>query len=152
MVPAIRARRLKEVVHRVTEDCGGDLASALACPVSIARKLLKRFPNIAEPGADRILLFAGISPVAAVPSNCPHVIVRIIRGREQANYSVTYQEAQQEIQKVPENVAARTRAFLLLKRHGQELCKRVKPKCPECPIRDLCAFSSGHHHGRLLQP
>jgi endonuclease III len=143
MVPAIRARRLKEVVHRVIEEYGTDLNSALACPVPTARKFLKRFPNIADPGADRILLFAGISPVAAVPSNCPHVIVRIMRGRERENYGVTYQEAQQEIQNVPESVAARTRAFLLLKRHGQELCKRVKPKCAQCPVRDLCAFGRG---------
>ena len=148
MVPAIRARRLKEVAARVNDECGGDLGRALACPVPIARKLLKKFPNIADPGADRILLFAGISPIAAVPSNCPHVIVRIMRGRERENYGVTYKEAQQEIQNLPESVAARTRAFLLLKHHGQDLCKRAKPKCGECPIRESCAFNLGHHRGR----
>lgn len=148
MVPEIRARRLKEVAARVLDECGGDLGGALECPAPLARKLLKKFPNIGDPGADRILLFAGISPVAAVPSNCPHVIVRIMRGRERENYAGTYKEAQQEIQNVPESAAARTRAFLLLKRHGQDFCKSAKPKCEGCPIRESCAFYSGHHRGR----
>jgi endonuclease III len=140
MVPAVRALRLKEVATRVVNECGGDLGAALAGPVSGARKLLKKFPNIADPGADRILLFAGLWPAAAVPSNCPHVIVRIMRGREREDYSATYKEAQQAIQSLPENVASRQRAFLLLKRHGQDLCKRTKPKCDRCPINEFCAF------------
>jgi len=38
---------------------------------------LKTFPGIGNPGADRILLFARIEPLAAVPSACPHVLVRV---------------------------------------------------------------------------
>ena len=148
MVPAVRARRLKEVATRVVDECGGDLRAALTCPEAAARKLLKKFPSIADPGADRILLFAGISPTAAVPSNCPHVIVRIMRGREREAYSVTYKAAQHEIHNLPESVAARTRAFLLLKRHGQNLCKREKPKCERCPLSECCAFNLGQHRGR----
>lgn len=149
MVPAVRARRLREVATHVVNECAGDLGAALAgCPVAAARKLLKKFPNIADPGADRILLFAGVSPTAAVPSNCPHVIVRIMRSREREDYSATYKDAQQEIQNLPENFAVRKRAFLLLKRHGQDLCKRAKPKCDRCPISELCAFNLGHDCGR----
>jgi endonuclease III len=148
MVPAVRARRLKEVASRVVNECGGDLGAALAGSVAAARRLLKKFPNIADPGADRILLFAGLSPAAAVPSNCPHVILRIMRGREREDYSATYREAQREIQNLPENFAARKRAFLILKRHGQDLCKRAQSKCDRCPISEICAFHSGHHRGR----
>jgi endonuclease-3 len=147
MVPELRARRLKEVANRLVTECGGDLRAALAGPVTAARKLLKRFPNIADPGADRILLFAGVSPTAAVPSSCPHVILRIMRGREPVNYAAIYRQAQQEIQSVPEDFEARKRAFLLLKRHGQELCKREKPKCDQCPLRECCAFHFGHPGG-----
>ena len=143
MVPEVRAQRLKEVATRVVNECGGNLGAALTGPVAAARRLLKKFPNIADPGADRILLFAGVSPAAAVPSNCPHVIVRILRGREGEDYSATYSEAQRTIDNLPENVAARKRAFLLLKRHGQDLCKRAKPKCDRCPVSDVCAFNRG---------
>jgi endonuclease-3 len=149
MVPELRAMRLKEIAARVQDEFGGDLRSALVGPIQQARKLLKKFPNIADPGADRILLFAGIAPIAAVPSNGPQVLVRIQRGQEHENYGVTYKEAQQEIEAaVPAKFDARTRAYLLLKRHGQELCKRTKPKCEQCPVSSVCAYFAGHRRAR----
>jgi endonuclease III len=149
MVPELRAMRLKEIAARVKDQFAGDLRTALIGPIAQVRKTLKLFPNISDPGADRILLFGGITPVAAVPSNCPHVLVRILHGRERENYGVTYREAQEAIEaELPQSFDARTRAYLLLKRHGQELCKRTKPKCPECPVRSSCAFFAGSLRGR----
>ena len=89
MVPEIRAIRLKEIAARIKDELSGDLRAALVGPISQVRKILKKFPNIADPGADRILLFGEIAPVAAVPSNCPHVLVRIQHGQERQNYGVT---------------------------------------------------------------
>jgi endonuclease-3 len=141
MVPERRAMRRKEIATRVQDEFAGDLRGRLLGSPTQARKMLKKFPNIADPGADRILLFAGIAPVPAVPSNCPQVLVRIQRGRERENYLVTYKEAQAAIEaEVPKNFEARARAYLLLKQHGQELCKRTKPKCDRCPVRAACAF------------
>ena len=145
MVPKVRAMRLKEIAARVEDDFGGDLRAALVGRIAQVRKALKEFPNIADPGADRILLFAGVAPVAAVPSNCPHVLVRIQHGQEPQNYGMTYSEAQQAIAaEVPEKFDARARAYLLLKRHGQDLCKRTKPKCWQCPLNSSCAFFAGN--------
>jgi endonuclease-3 len=96
MVPELRAMRLMEIAARVQNEYGGDLRS-LGGPLTKVRQELKRFPNIADPGADRILLFGGIAAVPAVPSNCPHVLVRIRQGRERENYGVTYRDAQQAI-------------------------------------------------------
>jgi endonuclease-3 len=152
MVPELRAMRLKEIAERVQKEFGGDLSGALrALPIAKARSALKKFPNIADPGADRILLFGGISPVAAVPSNCPHVLVRIEHGRERENYGVNYKEAQQSIAAgVAAKFDARMRAYLLLKCHGQTLCKRTNPKCGECPVSGSCAFAAGKKRGRAL--
>jgi len=148
MVPEIRAERLKEIAARVKDEFGGDLRSGLVGPMKEVRKKLKQFPNIAEPGADRIVLFGGIAPVAAVPSNCPHVLVRIRRGYERENYGQTYKEAQQAIAaEVPEKFDARMRAYLLLKRHGQETCK-TKPHCDACVLSASCAFCAGKRRGR----
>lgn len=149
MVPELRAMRLKEIAARVKDEFGSDLRAALVGPIAQVRKMLKKFPNIADPGADRILLFGGITPVAAVPSNCPHVIVRIQRGQERENYGVTYREAQQAIHaEVPEKFDMRARAYLLLKRHGQEVCKRTNPQCSHCPVNSSCAFFAGNRRGR----
>jgi endonuclease III len=141
MVPELRAERLKEVAMRVQDEFGGDLRAALVGPIPQARKLLKSFHSIADPGADRILLFAGISPIAAVPSNCVHVLDRILHSSESKNYSAAYREAQRVLAaELPEKFDARTRAYLLLKTHGQETCKRTNPRCETCPVNSRCAF------------
>ncbi len=145
MFPELRAMRLKEIAARVRNEFGGDLRGALHGPLAGIRKTLRSFPGIADPGADRMLLFAGISPVAAVPSNCVHVLVRIRSGPESANYGATYREAQRAVEaEVPAKLDARTRAYLLLKRHGQELCKRANPKCAQCPVSPSCAYSAAN--------
>ncbi|MGO9011130.1 MAG: endonuclease III domain-containing protein [Bryobacteraceae bacterium] len=149
MVPELRAMRLLGIAARVQDEFGGDLRAGLTGPVAKVRKALKKFPGIADPGADRILLFAGIAPVAAVPSNCTHVLVRILRGQERENYGVNYRDAQQAIKaEIPATLDARTRAYLLLKWHGQEVCKRTNPRCHQCPVNSACAFFAGHHRGR----
>ena len=150
MVPELRAMRLKEIAERIQKEFGGELRDGLKgmTPVRV-RAALKKFPNIADPGADRILLFGGISPVAAVPSNCPHVLVRIRMGQERDNYGVTYREAQQTIsEEVPARLDARRRAYLLLKVHGQKVCKLKNPKCGECVVAQSCAFFNGKTRGR----
>ena len=141
MVPELRAERLKEIALRVQNEYAGDLRAGLTGPLAKVRAALKKFPNIADPGADRILLFGGIAPVAAVPSNNPHVLYRIMRGPDRENYGVTYREGQQMIEvESAESFDGRTRAYLLLKVHGQSVCKRTKPKCGECPVRSECAY------------
>ncbi len=141
MVPELRAQRLKEIARLIQDEFGGDLRSALTGPMTKVRKTLKRFPGIADPGADRILLFAGIAPIAAVPSNCVHVPARIRWGAESKNYSADYRDAQTAIAaEIPEKLDPRVRAYLLLKRHGQEICKRTNPKCEQCPISSSCAY------------
>src|SRR5215813_14421348 len=149
MLPELRAERLKEVAARVKDEFGGDLRAALVGPLAQVRKLLKTFPSIGDPGADRILHFAGIAPVAAVASNCPYVLVRILSGQEGKNYGATYREAQQAIEaEVPAKFDARIRAYLLLKRHGQDCCKATNPKCPECPVNKSCAYFASKGRSR----
>jgi endonuclease-3 len=152
MVPELRAMRLKEIAERVQKEFGGDLREGLnGLTIARVRAALKKFPNIADPGADRILLFGGISAVAAVPSNCPHVLVRIRFGQERENYGVTYKEAQRMIsEEVPAKFDARIRAYLLLKCHGQKLCKLKNPKCDACPVAGSCAYFVGKTRGRAV--
>ena len=149
MVPELRAQRLKELAMRVKHQFAGDLQSALIGSIAQARKALKTFHSISDPGADRILLFSGLSPVVAVPSNNPHVLVRILYGPESENYGRVYKEAQSAIAaETPEILEARQRAFLLLKIHGQEVCKRQNPKCDECPVKNSCRYFAGQLRGR----
>lgn len=142
MVPEVRAARLKEIAARVQREYAGDLSSALSrLSAAQVRKALKVFPGIGNPGADRISLFSRLSPVAAVPSACPHVLVRVLDGPEGGNYVAIYAAAQRMLDALPATFDARIRGYLLIDRHGHELCKRAKPLCPSCPLRSQCAFA-----------
>ncbi len=149
MVPEVRAMRLQQIAERVENEFGGDLRNAFVGRIEDVRKRLKKFPGIADPGVDRILLFGEVMPVAAVASNCPHVLVRIQLGLERENYSVTYHEAQSLIEtEIPKQFHPRMRTYLLLKQHGQTICKRTKPKCEQCPVSAHCAYFAGKNRGR----
>jgi endonuclease-3 len=152
IVPELRAERLKTIAKIVNEEFGGDLKWSLeklmqeekkgaGKGIRLAKKALKEFPVIGEPGADKILLFAGLAPVAAVPSACPAVPQRILFGEEDKNYGAGYRAAQEAMAaELAESFDARQRAYLLLKRHGAEICKRTKPKCEVCPVSAMCEF------------
>jgi endonuclease III len=149
MVPELRAMRLKEIAERIEKEFGGDLRTVFSGRLDEVRRKLKKFPGIADPGVDRIFLFGKVDPVAAVASNCPHVLVRIQLGLERESYSVTYREAQALVEaEIPREFHARQRAYLLLKEHGQTICKRSKPKCDECPVTSHCAYFAGKNRGR----
>jgi len=143
MVPELRAARLRQIAERVVVEYGGDLRALFSGPMRAVRAALKRFHGIADPGADRILLFGRGAHVAAVPSNCPHVLVRIVHGAAQKNYGATYRAAQEIIHaQVPDQFHARQRAFLIVKAHGQQICK-AKPQCARCPVCSDCAYAAG---------
>ncbi len=130
IVPELRAERLVEVASRVKD--GADLRS---------RKVLKTFPTVGDPGADRILLFTRIEPVAAVPSNATQVPLRLGFGEEQRSYAASYRSAQRALEaELPRTFEARIRAYLLLRRHGENVCKRSVPRCSDCPVTRQCAY------------
>ncbi len=144
-VPALRAKRLRLIATRIDGEFAGDLRAALGrLTRDEARKVLRSLPGIGVPGADRILLFAGLAPVAAVPSPSPHVVVRIQSGREPASYAACYAQAQRLLEtQVPEVPRERTRAYLLLMQHGRMLCKRTRPLCSACLLAPECAYLGG---------
>jgi endonuclease III len=145
IVPELRASRLKEIAALVKHTFGGDLRSVLKKPLQEAKKSLKKFPTIGDPSAEKILLFTRSAPVTAVPSNCVHVPLRLGFGEEKKNYAASYRSAQEAIRaQLPQECGPLIRAYLLLKQHGQELCKRSRPRCEECPVSSDCVYFKIH--------
>ena len=141
MVPELRARRLKEIAMIVKRDFAGDLRTALKQPLPEARRALKKFPTIADAGAEKILLFTKTAAVAALPSNGIHVPLRLGFGTERRNWAASYREAQEALRaELPEDCDAHLRAYLLLKRHGEGLCKNTLPLCEHCPVSGECRY------------
>jgi len=151
IVPEQRAARLREIARKVKSEFGGDLKAELKKRVQekyqaskgihSARKILREFPVIGEPSADKILLFSKLAPVAAVPSACLGVPIRLWFGREGKSYAADYRKVREKLDaELPRTFEARQRACLLLKKHGQEICKRSAPKCEICPLTAQCAY------------
>jgi endonuclease III len=141
IVPELRTQRMREIAARVETEFGGNLDAVLKRPVAEAKKALRKFPTLGEAGAEKILLFTGTAAVAAVPSNCIHVPLRLGFGRESKNWAASYKSAQEAIRaELPETCEAQLRAYLLFKQHGQTLCKSARPKCEECPVTDECLY------------
>jgi endonuclease III len=137
--PELRARRLEESARMVRDEFGGNLRRALALDPVQAREALRKFPVIGEPGADKILLFTGTVPTLAPESNGLRVLMRLGFVKEHKNYSTMYRAAQTGLQSEYGNECAPLiAAHQLLKRHGQELCRRSAPRCEACPLRKSC--------------
>ena len=141
MRPETRVFRWREIARITLEQFGGDLDSILKEPYAKAKKALKQFPTIGDPGAKKILLYCGMAPGLPLESNGLRVLTRVGYGREQRNYGAMYRSVQEAIQaELPRDAASLARAQLLLRTHGQSLCKRAAPVCVECPAADLCAY------------
>ena len=150
IVPKISARKIREVAAIALEKFKGRLQDALKLPPKQARKALKQFPGVGDPGAEKILLFTGAEPVFAMDSNILRVVCRLGFSVETKNYSASYRAAQKSLAgEVPENCDALIRAYQLLRQHGQEICKRSKPLCETCPIRRDCGYFRNSFRGDI---
>jgi endonuclease III len=141
ILAADRATRLREIAAIAVERFGGDLAKALPGTPREASKALREFPSIGEPGAEKILLFSRRFPYLALESNGLRALLRLGYGRESKSYSASYRSAQTAAaDELPEDFAARIEAHHLLRRHGQEICRRSVPLCERCPVTRECDY------------
>jgi endonuclease III len=143
---------LQEIARKVKNDFGGDLKAVLkkrmqeekqqtGKGIRAAKKVLKEFPVVGEPSAEKILLFSKLAPVAAVPSAFVEVPARLWFGKAGKNYSADYRVAREILTAgLAETFEARQGAYLLLKKHGQQTCKRSNPRCEVCPLTGQCAY------------
>lgn len=141
MLPASRVEKLRRVADIALQEFEGDLESILALPAPKAKRALKKFPGIGDPGAEKILLFTRTQPLLALESNGLRAMMRVGYGEEQKTYSATYRSVQEAVEpELKNDFDWLIEAHQLLRRHGQELCKRSEPRCAECPLKLDCRF------------
>jgi endonuclease III len=137
------AAKLRECARIAVKDFAGDLGEAIRQPLSTAKRALRSFPGIGEPGAEKILLFTGRHGLLAPDSNGLRVLVRLGLVREEKSYSRTYAASRQAAEGLPADPSVLQEAHLLLQQHGQTLCKRSLPRCAACPLAPRCAYAHG---------
>lgn len=138
------AKKLRKCAKIALEEFDGDLRPVLTLPFSKAKKALQKFPGIGEPGAEKILLFTRTCPVLSLESNGLRVLVRLGFGEEKKSYSTTYRLVQKAVEaELDKDYSWLIQAYLLLRRHGQELCRRSAPLCDNCPLAADCEYYLG---------
>jgi endonuclease-3 len=151
MLPAHRAAKLQKAAVIAAEIGVDELRRQAAA--GTGGRLLRRFPGIGEPGADRLLLLAGGKRTLAPDSNALRVLVRLGFGTESGDYSATYRSAAAAVApQLPDDLDWLVRAHQLLRRHGQEICRRSVPRCEICPLTRMCAWYAASRGGRGEPP
>ena len=141
MLSDARARRLREMALIAMNDFDGDVRRALRLPLAQAKRALRKFHGIGEPGAEKILLFARAYLVLGLDSNGLRALRRLGFGEEKKNYTATYRAVQEAIKdQLTEDFDWLVSAHLLLRQHGKELCKTNAPLCSVCPLQKGCRY------------
>jgi endonuclease III len=151
MHPAARVEKLRRIAQTALQEFEGDLDKVLKLPLAQAKKSLKKFPGIGDPGAEKILLFSKTHPILALDSNGLRVLLRLGYGEERKSYSSTYRSAQEAVKdEMKKDYDWLIAAHQLLHRHGRELCKMKTPICAPCPLKRYCAYYKANV-GRLAR-
>ncbi len=138
------ADKLRECARIARDDLEDDLDELVRGPVPAAKKALRRFPGIGEPGAEKILLLAAKRPFLAPESNGLRVLVRLGLCPDRGAYAATYRAARAvAAEQLGDDAAVLAAAHRLLRRHGQEVCKRSDPLCGACVLAAGCAYARG---------
>lgn len=135
--------KLRKIARMTRDEFGGDLDEVVGRPLAEARRALRRFPGIGEPGAEKVLLFSRQQPLLAPESNGLRVLVRLGLCEEKKSYAATYAAAREAVAgQMDGDFEGLIAAHRLLRRHGRDLCKRAAPACGACPLRSICVFAT----------
>ncbi len=143
MRPETRVLRWREIARITLTQFSGNLNSILPRPYAEAKRALKQFPAIGDPGAEKILLFSGVPSGLPLESNGLRVLTRLGWGRLQKDYAATYRSVRDDLAPdLPSDPGRLKEAFLLLREHGKTLCKDKSPVCHKCPLAKECDYAT----------
>src|SRR6266851_3718438 len=153
ILAATFAEKLRRVAELALDEFGGDLESLRGMPLAQARRALMRFPGVGAPGAEKLLLLGGSHPLLGLDSNGVRVLTRVGVVKEAPSYAATYRNVQGFVSTYADKgFDWLIRAHRLLRQHGQELCKRSRPRCDRCPLNDVCVYAAQSKTMRVMPP
>ena len=140
--------RIQAVLKAISEERGElSLEFLRDVPKQEASEWLQRFKGVGPKTAAIVLQFSLDMPAFPVDTHIYRVTGRIgLRPpKMSADQAHTYFE-----EVLPEE--SFYAAHLNIIRLGREICQARKPKCPDCPLQDLCDYYAANYdaEGRLL--
>ncbi len=131
-----KGARLQNVLREITEERGSlDLSFLNDMPLEEARDWLTKFKGVGPKTAAIVLCFSLNRPAFPVDTHVYRVTGRI--GLRPEKISVEQAHPYLEDVFPPETYYS---AHLNIIRLGREVCNARKPKCPICPVRELCDY------------
>jgi endonuclease-3 related protein len=129
----IKAKRLKSFLRGVKENFG-DFARLADLPQDRLREALLSFSGVGPETADSMLLYAFDKPSFVVDAYTKRILVRHRLIDEAADYHALKDYFESHLSA---DVTLYNEYHALIVRTGKELCRKSKPKCSECPLRDF---------------
>jgi len=131
-----KAPRIQAALHSITKTRGElSLEFLRDLPAEDAKAWLTQFKGVGPKTAAIVLQFSLGKPAFPVDTHIYRVTGRI--GLRPVKMSVEKAHAYFEELFPPDSYYA---AHLNIIRLGREICPARKPKCPECPLKDLCDY------------
>jgi endonuclease-3 related protein len=129
-----KARKLKAFVAMLEAEHGGDLGGLLALPLDDLRARLLATWGIGPETADDIVLYAAGHPSFVIDAYTVRIFTRLGVTPERNRYEewrALFMAA------LPPDAALFNEYHALIVTHGNLTC-RPAPRCPGCPLLDLC--------------
>ncbi len=119
-----KAKNVIALSRILVEQYGGE--------VPLERAKLQALPGVGRKTASVVLNELGVEPAIAVDTHVFRVSHRL-----GLSTGKTPEQVEAELMAiVPEPYRGRAHHWLIL--HGRYICTARRPKCPECPVADLC--------------
>ena len=127
-----RALRLHAAATAMVERHGGDVPEM---PTD-----LLALPGVGTYTAAAVSAFAFGRRTAVVDTNVRRVFARAVNGAAQAAPSLTRAELDLASELLPDDANDARRWSVAVMELGALVCLARSPRCPSCPVRDLCAW------------
>jgi endonuclease-3 len=128
--------RIQEALRTITDERGElDLGFLSDLPLEEARGWLTSIKGVGPKTAAIVLLFALDRPAFPVDTH----VHRVTRRLGLIGPKTSREKAHDEMERLvdPEDYFV---FHINLIQHGRQICSSRKPKCSECPLRDLCNY------------
>lgn len=129
----LKAVRLHNLIRTITAE-HDSLDGFFAADLYTLREQLLAVKGIGPETADSILLYAGGFPTFVIDAYTHRLLLRHGLIWEETDY---YEMQELFLSALPEDVALFNEYHALIVRVGKEFCRKTKPRCEACPLREL---------------
>jgi endonuclease-3 len=140
--PLIRACGFYRVKARVVRDCARAILERFGGEVPEDLEALRTLPGVGPKTANCVLVFGYGRPGMPVDTHVHRIANRlgVVRTTSPEGTEAALRAVVPERYWLPINP--------VLVQHGQNLCRPIRPKCPDCPIAPMCATGRALAEGR----